>query len=151
MRNTSQSLIDLSVKWNKWLRIIRISLFIVFLLIMWPLVRMEFPLGISLYTFLKSLIIIRMLMWPLVRMEFPLRISLYTFLKSLMIDMIKHVTIIKNGISLYTFLKSLIIKRTLKHMTISKNRISLKNFLVHFFKKFNNRHALRIRLIGLNK
>ena len=112
----------------------------------------------------------------LVKIEFPLRISLYIFLKSLIIDMIKHVTITKNGISLYTFLKSLIIIiRTLnyvtiskneislytflksliidmiKHVTISKNRISLRNFLVNFLKKFNNRHALRIRLIGLNK
>ena len=64
--------------------------------------------------------------------------------------MIKHVTISKNRISLYTFLKSLIINM-IKHVTISKNGISLKNFLVHFLKKFNNRHALHIRLISLNK
>ena len=51
-----------------------------------------------------------------------MKLLLVTFLKSLIIDIIKHVTISKNGISLYTFLK-----------------------------KFNNRHALCIRLIGLNK
>ena len=55
------------------------------------------------------------------------------------------------GIFVYTFLKSLIIIRMLKHVTIRKSGISLRNCLVHFFEKFNNRYALLIRLIGLNK